>query len=213
MFGSLRRHLSYANIAATMALVFAMGGTAIAAKHYLINSTKQINPKVLKALTVHGKTGPVGPQGAAGQTGATGLAGTQGATGLTGPRGPSDGYTTAATGKTALSFAAGTTVAHLKLPAGSYLLHGEAEVGHQVFKDEANIACFLSAGGASEKVDQFFAANTANEMTLPLQLAVKLSSEGEAVLSCEVLGATGGDTFFASKADLDAVQVGSLHTQ
>jgi hypothetical protein len=41
---SIRKHLSYANIVATLALVFAMGGSAIAAKHYLINSTRQINP-------------------------------------------------------------------------------------------------------------------------------------------------------------------------
>ena len=51
MFSSIRRQLSYANVVATMALVFAMGGSAIAAKHYLINSTKQISPKVLKAIS------------------------------------------------------------------------------------------------------------------------------------------------------------------
>ena len=55
---SLRKHLSYANVAATMALVFAMGGSAIAAKHYLITKTTQIKPSVLKKLT--GKTGKTG---------------------------------------------------------------------------------------------------------------------------------------------------------
>ena len=39
---SIRKHLSYANVVATFALVFAMGGSAIATKHYLITSTKQI---------------------------------------------------------------------------------------------------------------------------------------------------------------------------
>ena len=33
----IRRHLSYANVTATMALVFAMSGSALAAKRYLIN--------------------------------------------------------------------------------------------------------------------------------------------------------------------------------
>jgi hypothetical protein len=47
---SIRRHLNYANVVATMALVFAMSGTALAAKHYLISSTKQIKPSVLKSL-------------------------------------------------------------------------------------------------------------------------------------------------------------------
>lgn len=46
----MRHRLSYANVAATLALVFSMSGGALAATHYLINSTKQINPKVLKKL-------------------------------------------------------------------------------------------------------------------------------------------------------------------
>ncbi len=46
-----RRHLSYANVTATLALVFAMTGGAFAANHYLLTSTKQISPKVLKQLT------------------------------------------------------------------------------------------------------------------------------------------------------------------
>jgi hypothetical protein len=47
----MRRHVTYANVTATLALVFAMSGGALAAKHYLVNSTKQISPKVLGALT------------------------------------------------------------------------------------------------------------------------------------------------------------------
>ncbi len=66
----MRRHFSYANVVATLALVFAMSGGALAANHYLINSPKQINPKVLKKLR-----GPKGKTGAAGPTGATGPAG------------------------------------------------------------------------------------------------------------------------------------------
>ena len=73
---SIRRHLSYANVVATMALVFAMGGSAMAAKHYLINSTSQINPKVIKKL--QGKTGKTGLAGAQGQPGSPGPAGAQG---------------------------------------------------------------------------------------------------------------------------------------
>ena len=68
----MRRHLTYANVAATLALVFAMTGGAFAAKHYLINSTKQINPKVLKKLKgAHGKTGATGPPGQTGSAGRT----------------------------------------------------------------------------------------------------------------------------------------------
>lgn len=74
-----RRHLNYANVVATLALVFAMSGGALAAKHYLINSTKQINPKVLKKLKGNaGKTGATGPGGVAGALGKEGAQGKEG---------------------------------------------------------------------------------------------------------------------------------------
>jgi hypothetical protein len=79
----LRRHLNYANVVATLALLFAMSGGALAANHYLINSTKQINPKVRKALKGNaGKKGPTGPQGANGGAGSRGSTGPTGAAGL-----------------------------------------------------------------------------------------------------------------------------------
>ena len=94
---SVRRHLSYANVVATMALVFAMGGTAVAAKHYLISSTSQISPQVLKALELkiasrvkpgspgtEGAQGKEGPAGKEGKEGAAGKDGTDGTNGLEG---------------------------------------------------------------------------------------------------------------------------------
>jgi hypothetical protein len=78
-----RRHLNYANTVATLALVFAMSGGALAATHYLITSTKQIKPSVLKSL--QGKVGAAGAQGPAG------AAGSQGPQGPGGPQGPLGG--------------------------------------------------------------------------------------------------------------------------
>ena len=49
-------------MAATLALFFALGGSAVAARHYLITSAKQISPRVLRAITA-----------AAGAQGATGI--------------------------------------------------------------------------------------------------------------------------------------------
>lgn len=46
----VRKRLTYANVAMTLALVFAMSGGAYAAKKYVISSTKQIKPSVLKQL-------------------------------------------------------------------------------------------------------------------------------------------------------------------
>ncbi len=112
--GFMRRQLSYANVVATLALVLAMGGSALAATHYLINSTNQINPKVLKALKASaggsGNSGTAAPQGQAGSPGAQGL---PGSAGLTGPQGL--GGSTGAqgsqglTGLTGLTGAAGST--------------------------------------------------------------------------------------------------------
>jgi hypothetical protein len=78
-----RRRRSYANITATLALVFALGGgTAWAAHSYLITSTHQIKPSVLKTLR-----GNRGPRGFAGLTGAAGSAGANGAAGAAGAAG------------------------------------------------------------------------------------------------------------------------------
>jgi hypothetical protein len=77
-----RRFISYANVTATLAIVLSMSGGALAANHFLLNSTKQISPKVLKKLK--GRTGPTGPQGLTGPKGSTGPTGTTGPTGKEG---------------------------------------------------------------------------------------------------------------------------------
>ena len=112
----VRRHLTYANVAATVALVFSMSGGALAAKHYLINSVKQIDPKVLNALRGHngnsGSTGPAGPPGLAGPQGTAGTQGARGDTGASGPAGPSGA--TGATGPTGEKGSNGATNAVIR---------------------------------------------------------------------------------------------------
>lgn len=111
------KRFSYANVAATLALVFSISGGALAASHYLITSTSQIKPGVLSGsrgsgpMGPKGATGAAGPEGkagpegrgsegkpgqqgpegndgASGTTGPEGKQGSPGATGQTGPRGP-----------------------------------------------------------------------------------------------------------------------------
>jgi len=83
-----KRHLNYANVTATIALVLSMSGGALAATHYMISSTKQISPRVLKALKGNaGTTGATGPSGSVGPTGPAGAGGSPGGIGRVGPTG------------------------------------------------------------------------------------------------------------------------------
>ncbi len=104
MFPKIRRRVTYANVAMTLALVFAMSGGAYAAKRYLITSTKQISPTVLKQLK-----GSNGPQGLAGSAGAQGSQGPQGPVGVKGENG--------APGANGANGADGVSVASTKLLA------------------------------------------------------------------------------------------------
>jgi Collagen triple helix repeat (20 copies) len=90
---SKSKRLTYANVAATLALVFSMSGGALAASKYLITSTKQISPKVLKSLKgKNGQPGTAGPAGAAGKEGPAGKEGTVGKEGKEGPAGSAVAY-------------------------------------------------------------------------------------------------------------------------
>jgi hypothetical protein len=116
----MRKHLTYTNIMVTVAVVFAMTGGAYAASKYVINTTKQINPKVLAALKgkagangAQGPAGPVGAQGPAGAAGAKGDIGTAGAAGPPGEKGAQGEKGTAGTngfnGSTGAKGATGAT--------------------------------------------------------------------------------------------------------
>jgi hypothetical protein len=137
----MRRHISYANVTATLALVFAMSGGALAAHHYLISSTKQISPKVLKALK--GNTGPKGETGSKGETGARGETGGKGETGPKGEPGPTHAYF-------ANTLFGNATVS---VPAGSYVVAGDG-YGYAQVKAGA-MECSITAGTETELDTQF----------------------------------------------------------
>ena len=90
--GVPRKRLSYASVVATLALVLAVGGGTAWATNYIIISTHQIKPSVLKKLHgangKNGKNGTNGTNGTNGAAGATGPAGAAGAQGTQGPAGP-----------------------------------------------------------------------------------------------------------------------------
>lgn len=86
MFASIRRRVTVGNIALVLALLFAMGGGAYAAKKFIITSKNQIAPKVIAALK--GAQGPQGPAGKDGAVGKEGLVGKEGKEGIEGKQGP-----------------------------------------------------------------------------------------------------------------------------
>jgi len=144
----MRRRLSYANITATLALVFAMSGGALAANHYLINSTKQISPKVRKALT--GKTGSTGPTGPTGLAGAPGAAGKEGAPGKEGAKGEKGEVGPSHTYFAEASFGN----AAVNVPAGNYVIGGDGYAYDEGTKAGA-FECSISAGATTGLALQF----------------------------------------------------------
>jgi hypothetical protein len=92
MFRQIVARANAATVIATIAFFLALSGGAMAATHILITSTRQISPKVIKALRGQtgkaGERGPAGSSGATGSTGATGATGATGSTGATGATGP-----------------------------------------------------------------------------------------------------------------------------
>jgi hypothetical protein len=95
------RRLNPSLVIAVIALVLALGGSAVAAKRYLITNTQQISPLVLKKLAAMasaqgsmGAPGPQGPRGDKGPTGDKGPIGDKGPTGDAGSGGPGGGSST-----------------------------------------------------------------------------------------------------------------------
>lgn len=85
MFSLIRNRFGVPGVISVVALVFAMAGGAYAAKKYVITSTGQIKPAVLRSL--QGKAGPAGLDGTDGSAGMDGTNGSPGAAGDDGPKG------------------------------------------------------------------------------------------------------------------------------
>ncbi len=197
---SLRKHLSYANVVATLALVFAMGGSAVAAKHYLINSTSQINPKVLKRL--RGTSGTPGSTGAQGLAGAIGANGGQGPTGADGKQGPEG--ETGEQGPSAAWHAEGTPPLTVSVPAGEYVVTSKASE----FGGTGNSFCQLKTG--AETIDISFG----QVVKAPGIETITIANLGTASLAAPetiTLECAGPGTSTFGFAQLTATQVGAIH--
>jgi len=182
------RKPSPATIIASLALFFALGGTAIAAHHYLITSTKQIKPSVLKNLKGNaGKTGKTGPAGPAGPSGAAGASGTKG------ELGPSEVYEVQLKEDSAQQTKNNVRTLKLTgLPAGTYAIYGKAVLKpEEANVGQAECTLIVEPGGANQNDDTAFVPlNTANEelLTLNTELTHTFASTGEAEVNCTTTG-------------------------
>jgi hypothetical protein len=207
---------------ALLALFIAMGGSALAAGHYLITSTKQINPKVLKQL--RGNTGPhglegskglagaQGPQGGTGPAGTNGTNGTDGTNGVDGTNGASAGLADFNNGPIDLKAKAEEqTVATLpNVPAGSYILIGKVMLENTNSGAGVEMRCFLRAGGDFDESAALLDEDDgpgSYVQTLPFTVSHTFASPGTVTLGCEDSGAPDVVVY---NAKISAVQVQTL---
>jgi hypothetical protein len=137
------------NLVAWLALFVALGGTSLATSRYVVNSTKQISPKVLKKLK--GKPGPRGATGATGSFGAAGTRGEPGPRGEVGPQGPGATTFTATLAEAANGIIANANGVHVK---------GACGAGDVVIELDAPTGSTLELSGTASKPETgIFAAN------------------------------------------------------
>lgn len=193
MSSLIRNRLGVPGLIAVVALVFAMVGGAWAAKKYVITSTNQIKPSVLKQLKVPGPAGPAGaagpagpagPAGAAGAPGADGIDGKNGATGATGLKGATGASgPTGATGTAGVTGATGATGAGATGPTGAtgnigpVLLSGFTETGAWSFGTINAKEAPSTPPVTEEEVLARFAEGQKYKLFVPISFAIPLAAE------------------------------------
>ncbi len=150
------------------------------------------------------RTGPQGPQGiqgpkgdtrstgATGATGATGPQGPAGPAGATGPQGPigpagTSGlghvYAVPASAIGAVSTEHPLTVATLQLPAGNYVVSGQAEIENHDGDAQAG-SCHIQLNGADVDYGQVIIQGDGDTSIVPVQTVVQLGSAATVTLVC-----------------------------
>ncbi|HXR28157.1 MAG TPA: hypothetical protein VN772_01170 [Solirubrobacteraceae bacterium] len=204
MFSSIRRQLSYANVVATVALLFAMSGGALAASRYLINSTKQINPKVIKKLK--GNAGAPGAGGKEGPPGRDGAQGREGSQGKEGPAGMGPAFSVfhnvGINEITSTEAGNPTVVATLgNIPAAKYVILAKLYV-FDATGVPVKVICKLVAEGDTDQVVNDLGSSL-EVAPFPLQVVHQFNSTGSATVAC-YLGA------FATKVYADYIRITAI---
>jgi hypothetical protein len=191
------RRPSAASIIAVAALFVALGGSAVAS-HFLITSTSQIRPSVLKKL--RGRTGRAGPRGPAGVKGATGATGPAGLNGKEGPPGSGgkEGRE-GPPGPTKLSpletvHASGEVLPEQEFIAVALCPHGKRPVSGGFYK-EGSLTFEVSEAFVTQVTGQVesgwtYGGRNENVFPVPIEAVAYCAGEGEAVQASRVSAAT-----------------------
>ena len=222
--GGPRKRLSYANVAATAALVLSLGGgTALAMNAYVITSTKQIKPSVLAKLRgAQGPAGADGTNGAAGQAGPAGPAGANGSNGTNGTNGTNGavaGYSVEAGQGSYISLPLTggdyQTIVSKTLPAGSYIINAEVDLEFLTTSaptggySDAFDVCALFEGATMISTSAQYAGGPIGEEptgwywenAIPLQAPVTLASSTAVELECAFDNPTTDQSDYPGLAD------------
>jgi len=211
--GLLRRHLTYANVAASLALFLALGGAAYAATQLPKNSvgTSQIRKEAVTAGKIAKKTrkqlqgdrGPQGPQGAQGKTGKQGPKGATGAKGAEGKQGPAGADGTGPAFEAVAKPAVPTPFTGAVQVVGEPLAQGQYATSANVVveaEEPAIVNCTLQGGGEASA-----SLSAGGIETLSMSANRGLGAAGTATVVC---GATGGPAKLVF-ASINAIQVKS----
>lgn len=235
----LRKHLTFANVIACLALFVALGGASYAATQLPRNSVGRgqikkdaVTGAKVKDGSLHvadfavgqlpagpeGRTGSQGPQGLPGPQGAQGgpgprgERGAEGALGEAGPRGPSDAYYAFDN-----SPSVNEKAVSLSVPAGSYVIDGSMSVASEDAADFANVLCFLASGnivtgdiGEAEQTVGPVANGHVEYRQATVQAAFTVGAGGGNItFYCERF--QGGAEATLRRAQVNAIKVDALH--
>ena len=218
---------TYANVASTLALFIALGGTSYAVSQLPRNSvgTRELKADAVTSSkirrgaiersdlapsalsTARGPRGPIGPPGASGTTGAPGAQG---------PAGPSEVIQVRPEGTVPIPTGAHSpaTLARVTLAAGSWLIDGRGAIVHG--GPTIPFDCFLrTAAGATLGIQTAHVgseANGASGIEVAIQSAADLALPTQIVFTCEGVNATTGGprVFYIS---LIATRVGRVENR
>jgi hypothetical protein len=217
----LRRHLTFANVVACLALFVALGGASYAALKVPKESvgTEQlkkaaVTPEKLSDKAKDAMTGPRGPQGQAGAKGAQGPQGASGAQGPPGEPGPSAVYAYFHKEEVVLNQYT-YTVASLPVPAGSYAIQAEL-LATSMTSELADLTCELHAGADDD--ERFFFLDNNNRyapsatlwdnQVVPFQLVHTFGEPSQITISCVYNGPSTGVAVRALR--ITAIKVGQV---